>query len=214
MLPPIARGGAEMHLVDQRILGGVILTLLALLVIVKRLATGNIIRDVPNRGFGLWLVQVFNLFFLLVVNPIAGILLVAGRLERVDVTRVPLAFPAAIVLEGAGVMLYLLGYFVMAWALLTLGRHYQVGGSVPRPGDRLVAEGPYGVVRHPMSSAALGISLGLALLTQSLAFLTVAIIYLILIVPLMPFEEDGLRQAYRDQYVSYSRRVRRLVPFV
>jgi len=33
-------------------------------------------------------------------------------------------------------------------------------------------------------------------------------------VPLMPFEEDGLRRAYGNQYVGYSRRVRRLVPFV
>jgi protein-S-isoprenylcysteine O-methyltransferase Ste14 len=203
-----------MHLVDQRILGVVILTLLALLVIVKRLATGNIIRDVPQQGFGLWLVHVFNLFFLLVVNPVAGILLVAGRLERVDNTRLHLELPVAIVLEAAGLVLYLLGYFVMAWALLTLGRHYQVGGSVPRPGDRLVAEGPYGVVRHPMYAAALCISLGLALLTLSPAFLTVAVVYLMLIVPLMPFEENGLRQAYGDEYVSYSRRVRRLVPFV
>ena len=203
-----------MHLLDQRILGSVILALLALLVVVKRLTTGNIIRDVPDRGVLLWLVHVFNLFFLLVVNPVAGILLAAGRLEQVDVTRLPLALPAAIVLEGAGVILSLLGYFVMAWALLTLGRNYQVGGSVPRPADRMVPQGPYGVVRHPMYAAALSISLGLALLTQSLAFLAVTAIYLVLIVPLMPFEEDGLRRAYGDQYVSYSRRVRRLVPFV
>jgi len=59
-----------MHLLDQRILGGVILALLALLVAVKRLTTGNIIRDVPDGGVLLWLVHVFNLFFLLVVIPI------------------------------------------------------------------------------------------------------------------------------------------------
>jgi protein-S-isoprenylcysteine O-methyltransferase Ste14 len=203
-----------MHLLDQRVLGGVILVLLALLVVVKRLSTGNIIRDVPSRGFLLWVVHVFNLFFLLVVNPVVGILLVAGRLEQVDVTRLPLASPAAAVLEGAGAILSLLGYFLMGWALLTLGRNYQVGGSVPRPADRFVAQGPYGVVRHPMYAAALCISLGLALVTQSLALLAVTVVYLVLIVPLMPFEEDGLRRAYGDQYVSYSRRVPRLVPFV
>jgi protein-S-isoprenylcysteine O-methyltransferase Ste14 len=65
-----------------------------------------------------------------------------------------------------------------------------------------------------MYAAALCISLGLALLTQSLAFLAVTVIYVALIVPLMPFEEEGLRRAYGDQYVEYSRRVRRLVPFV
>jgi len=203
-----------MHLLGERVLGGSILVLLALLVVVKRLATGNIIRDAPNRGVLLWAVHVFNLFFLLVANPLAGILLVAGRLEEVDVTRLSVPSPVVIALEWVGISLSVLGYFLMAWALVTLGRNYQVGGSVPRPADRLVAQGPYGIVRHPMYAAALCISLGLALVTQSLALLAVNVIYLVLIVPLMPFEEDALRRAYGDQYVSYSRQVWRLVPFV
>jgi protein-S-isoprenylcysteine O-methyltransferase Ste14 len=203
-----------MHLLGQRLLGGIILLLLALLVVVKRLATGNVIRDTPNRGFLLWVVHVFNLFFLLVVNPVAGMLLVVGRLERVDVTRLSMPSPVVIALEAVGVLLSLLGYSLMAWALATLRRNYQVGGSVPRSADHLVANGPYRIVRHPMYAAALCISLGLALVTQSLAVLAVTVVYVVLIVPLMPFEEDSLQRTYGDQYASYSRRVRRLVPFV
>jgi protein-S-isoprenylcysteine O-methyltransferase Ste14 len=214
MLLPTGRGKLEMHLLGQRLLGTIILVLLGLLVIQKRAATGNIIRDTPSGGVLLWVVHLFNLFFLLVVNPVAGILLVAGRLEQVDVTRLSLPSPVAIAFEGAGISLSLLGYFLMAWALATLRGNYQVGGSVPRPADRLVAQGPYEIVRHPMYTAALCISLGLALLTQSLALLAVTVIYLVLIVPLMPFEEDGLRRAYGDAYERYARGRRRLVPFV
>ena len=47
-----------------------------------------------------------------------------------------------------------------------------------------------------------------------LGTLAVTVIYLVLIVPLMPFEEDGLRRAYGGEYEKYARGRRRLVPFV
>jgi len=79
----------------------------------------------------------------------------------------------------------------MAWALIDLGRGYQVGGSAPRPDDRLVTAGPYRFVRHPMYAAALAISLGLSLLLQSAVFAAVFGIYLALILALIPAEEAG-----------------------
>ena len=63
-----------------------------------------------------------------------------------------------------------------------------------------------------MYTGVLSISLGLALLVQSLAFLSVSCIYLVLIVRLIPIEEKGLHQAYRDRYVAYQQKVRRLIP--
>ena len=67
-----------MHLLDQRILGIAILCLLGMLVIVKRVATGSIL-DKPKGNLLVQLVNIFNLFFLLVVNPLAAILLITGR---------------------------------------------------------------------------------------------------------------------------------------
>jgi protein-S-isoprenylcysteine O-methyltransferase len=102
----------------------------------------------------------------------------------------------------------------MAGALLTLGRNYQLGGSAPRSEDKIVVDGPYRLVRHPMYTAALGISFGLACLTQSLALVCVFCVYLVLIFLLIPLEEDELRKAYGEQYVSYQRKTRRLIPLV
>jgi hypothetical protein len=51
-----------MHLLDQKILGIAILLLLAMLVIVKRAATGSIL-DKPKGNLLVQLVNVFNLFF-------------------------------------------------------------------------------------------------------------------------------------------------------
>ena len=103
---------------------------------------------------------------------------------------------------------------VMAWALITLGRNYQLGGSAPRPENKMVMSGPYRLVRHPMYTAALTISFGLTCLIQSWAFLCVFCVYLVLILLLIPMEEDGLRKSYGEQYCTYWQKTRKLIPFV
>lgn len=102
----------------------------------------------------------------------------------------------------------------MAWALIRLGRNYQLGGSTPRSEDEMVRDGPYRLVRHPMYTAALSISLGLACLIQSWAFFGVFCIYLALILPLIAMEEDGLQKAYGERYDAYRRKTKRIIPFV
>ncbi len=203
-----------MHLLDQRMLGTAILILLVILVGVKRAATGSIF-DKPTGNLLVQLVNIFNLFFLLVVNPLAAILLITRQLPDLDPTHVSIAdSPTLIGFELTGLAILAFGYFLMAWALLTLGRNYQLGGSAPRSDDRLVSSGPYRLVRHPMYGAALGISLGLACLFLSWAFFAVFCIYLVLASLLIPYEEIRLRTAYGDQYAAYQRRTKRLIPFV
>lgn len=182
-----------MHLLDQRTLGVSILLLLGLLVLIKRVATGSILEK-PQGNFRAWLVNTFNLFFLLIANPVAAILLITRRLEAVDLTHVTIDVPWLwLGLEIGGLGLYILGYLLMAWALVRLGGNYQLGGSPPRGADEMVMAGPYGLVRHPMYTAVLCISLGLACLLQSLAYFAVFCIYLGLILLLLPVEEEGLQ---------------------
>ncbi|OGW41138.1 MAG: hypothetical protein A2Y97_09620 [Nitrospirae bacterium RBG_13_39_12] len=202
-----------MHLLDQRILGIAILFLLGMLVLVKQVATGSIL-DEPKGNLMMQLVNVFNLFFLLVVNPLAAILLILRRLATIDPTHLTINEPWILMfLEIAGLMLYVTGYLLMAWALITLRHNYQLGGSTPRSADKMIISGSYKMVRHPMYTAALSISLGLACLIQSWAFLGVFAIYLVLILLLIPMEEDGLRKAYGEQYVVYQQKARKLIPF-
>ncbi len=203
-----------MHLLDQRMLGAAILILLGILVGVKRAATGSIF-DRPAGNFLVQLVNIFNLFFLLVVNPLAAILLIARRLPDLDPSRVTIHDSSILIgFELAGLAIFAFGYILMAWALITLGRNYQPGGSAPRSDDNLVSRGPYRLARHPMYGAALGISLGLACMVLSWAFFVVFCIYLVLVSLLIPYEEIRLRTAYGDQYVAYQQRTKRLIPFV
>jgi protein-S-isoprenylcysteine O-methyltransferase Ste14 len=177
-----------MVLFDQRILGIAILVLLGMLVTVKRVATGSIL-DKPKGNLLVQLVNIFNLFFLLVVNPLAAILLITHRLAMIAPIHLITDEPwILMVLEIVGLGMYVIGYLLMAWALITLGHNYQLGGSAPRTEDKMVMEGPYRLIRHPMYTAALSISLGLACLIQSWAFLCVFFIYIVLIFLLIPVE--------------------------
>jgi protein-S-isoprenylcysteine O-methyltransferase Ste14 len=197
---------------DQRTIGIVILSLLGLLVVIKRAATGSVLKDRPQGGLRLWLTHVFNLSFLLVVNPLAGVLLVARKVVLDPTHMVIESSWAQGLSQVAGLILYLAGYLLMGWALLRLRGTYQAGGSTPRATDRMVVAGPYRFVRHPMYTAALCIALGLASLTQSLACFAVFVIYAVLIRLLIPVEEAALKRAYGERYLAYQRRVGSLRP--
>ena len=112
--------------------------------------------------------------------------------------------------------MHLLGEGVLGIAILliTLGRNYQLGGTAPRSEDKIILDGPYKHVRHPMYAAALSISLGLACLSQSWACFGVFYVYFVLVLLLIPVEEEGLQRAYGEPYAVYRRTVKRLVPLL
>ena len=119
-----------------------ILVLLGVLVAVKKVATGSIL-DKPHGNFLVQIVNIFNLFFLLVVNPLVALLLATRSLPAIDPTHITIVEPRSLmVFEAAGLGMYVSGFLLMAWALITLGRNYQLGGSAPRPEDKMIVDGP------------------------------------------------------------------------
>jgi protein-S-isoprenylcysteine O-methyltransferase Ste14 len=206
---------AAMHALDPQIPGLILLALTAVFVLVKRWTTGSFIKGRPEGSRLLWFTHVFNLFFLLVVNPSVSILLVARRFEALDPTVVHLgSLPLHLGVETGGLVLCLTGYSLMCWALVTMRGQFQVLGKIPRSSDRLFLSGPYKLIRHPMYSSVLCLSSGLALLTQSLALVAIFGVYVALILRLVPVEEEGLRRAYGEQFVAYQKWVKKLIPLV
>lgn len=185
-----------------------------MLVTVKRVATGSIL-DRPKGTFLVQLVNIFNLFFLLVVNPLAAISLITRPMAIIAPTHmIPDEAWILNILEIVGLVMVVIGYLLMGRALIALGRNYQLGGSTPRSEDKIVMDGAYRLVRHPMYAAALSISLALACLIQLWALLCVFCIYLVLTYLLIPMEEKELRKAYSEPYASYQQKTRKLIPIV
>jgi protein-S-isoprenylcysteine O-methyltransferase Ste14 len=202
-----------MFLMRENVIGLLILVLLGALVVVKAKATGSILEK-PEGGLILKVVNSYNLFSLLIVNPAAAILLIAGVFE-INPGRSSIEMPALLLIwKTIGVVIYVTGHFIMAWALIRLGYNYQLGGSTPRLADKMVINGPYRFIRHPMYTAALAISLGLACLTQSWIFFAAFGIYLGLILSLIALEEKELQRAYEKQYLSYQQRSKKLIPLL
>jgi hypothetical protein len=99
-----------MHLLDQRILGIAIIFLLGMLITVKRVATGSIF-DKPKGTLLVQIVNIFNLFFLLVVNPLAAIMLITRRLAMIDPTLIAVNQPLILIsFEVAGLVMYVTGF--------------------------------------------------------------------------------------------------------
>lgn len=204
-----------MNILGQRTLGIVILALMGSLVLVKLISTGSLVEFNRKDKPLLLAVNLFNLFFLLVVNPLCAVLLVLERFELLDPTHLVISRePLRTIIELSGLTLYISGILLMVWALVTLGRNYQLGGSSPRSQDEMITSGPYALMRHPMYTAALSIALGLALAVQSIAFLVVFLVYLFLVLKLIPYEEAILQNAYHDQYVKYQLTVHKIIPLL
>lgn len=202
-----------MYALDPRLAGTMILASSVIFLVIKRLTTGSFLKGRPERGSFLWFTHVYNLFFLLAVSPAVMILLIARRWETLDPTIVdPGQGPWHLGFEIGGLLLCLAGNFLMCWALVTMRGHFQVLGRNPRPADLLLVSGPYGLVRHPMYTSVLFLSLGLAFVTQSLAIFAFFCVYAGIIPSLVAFEEKGLSRAYGEQFAAYQSRVKKLVP--
>jgi protein-S-isoprenylcysteine O-methyltransferase Ste14 len=100
----------------------------------------------------------------------------------------------------------------MLWARITFGRRSFHAAADPTQGE-LVTRGPYAIVRNPIYAAAIAFTwTGVAVhfgLESALLGAVVAAAMLVRI-----FAEERLLRANYPEYADYSRRVKRLVPFV
>ena len=118
-------------------------------------------------------------------------------------------FPPMVVIAGAVFMIVGLG--VLLAGALALGRNLT---PFPRPAERaqLVRHGIYAVIRHPLYTGVIAVSIGWALVWQSWQALLVA-------AALIPFfhakarhEEQWLRKKF-TAYAAYEKRVHRFIPW-
>ena len=129
---------------------------------------------------------------------------VAGRGARFELRGVAVA---GWLLVAAGVALYLTCAF---WGFALRGK----GTPAPiDPPKKLVAEGPYAIVRNPMYWSVLGVMLGEAMAFRSVALAEIGCVFfafaaLFVIV----YEEPVLRHKFGAEYEAYCRRVPRWNP--
>lgn len=152
-------------------------------------------------------------------SSIAGIVLqalafaLAWGVQRPILTPFTPAHPApGLALAGAAVLLSVASTWLTISAVRVLGRQWSFQARLVE-GHRLVTEGPYGFVRHPIYTGMLGM----------LAATCLAVGHWIALAPALIFygagtvirvrsEERLLRQAFGREFEEYARRVPAVVP--
>lgn len=102
-----------------------------------------------------------------------------------------------------GSPLVMAGIVVAVWATRAAGRT-----DLARP-DRVVADGPYAMSRHPMYVAWTAIYLGVALVARAGWLLLLTPLLVVLIRREIEQEEERLTEAFGTAYVAYQAQVRR-----
>ena len=101
-----------------------------------------------------------------------------------------------------------------AWAMWSLGKSYGIRMDIFE-GHRLVTDGPYGLVRHPMYLGIVLYHAGATLVLQSplLLALTALVVVPFTAVRIV-YEERPLSEFFGERYTAYQRDVPPLLPFV
>ncbi len=121
--------------------------------------------------------------------------------------------PAASPLRALGVAVCAIGFAFCFWARRTLGANWS-GVVTLKEGHELVRRGPYALARHPMYTGMLTGLLGAAItMGQAGNFLGVALLSFAMLRK-MGLEETYMRSHFGADYDGYSRKVKRLIPFI
>lgn len=170
-------------------------------------APGSIRLQRPECGWVGWTFNIMNLLFFLLIIPISGVLKILDLELPLFAHVIPTTTLLHFILELAGIIIFLLGSFVLLWSRLSLRRSFRLAGVKPSSNDYLTLHGPYKLIRHPMYLSALLVLFGLTLILSSVAIGISFILMLLLIIKLIPKEEEQLDQAYPMAYAEYCRRV-------
>ncbi len=102
--------------------------------------------------------------------------------------------------------------WLITMAVRTLGKEWSITARLVE-GHKLATTGPYALVRHPIYSGMLGMLLATGLaISHWAALLAALLIFFIGTTIRVRSEEKLLREAFGEQFETYARRVRAIVP--
>ncbi len=113
-----------------------------------------------------------------------------------------------------GLVMMVSGLGFRLWAVATLRKFFTYTVQV-KTEHRVIQSGPYRLVRHPAYAGTLLTLVGVGFALQSWgAVLLIACVFTVAFGYRIRVEERALVDSLGEEYLSYSRKVKRLVPFV
>lgn len=165
--------------------------------IIPRFRTPRSTRTVRDRGSGA-----------LIILTIFISITVAFSFSNAGIT----SLPDWIFYVGIGTMF--VGIAVRQWAIAVLGRFFSLSVQI-QTDHRVIDKGPYRLVRHPSYTGVLLSLLGLTLALKTWgATLLLGMVFSITFGYRMRVEEKTLSTELGNEYVSYMKRTKRLIPYL
>ena len=121
--------------------------------------------------------------------------------------------PGGAYLRWAGMAIYAVGFWLMVWAPVYLGKQFSVHVTIQEDHE-LITSGPFAFMRHPRYAGCVYWAIGMALVFASTPGLLVAIVYTGLFIWRINDEERLLAAHFQQQWNAYALRTKRLLPFV
>ncbi len=146
-----------------------------------------------------------------------GLVLAAALIYFLWIPIVRLPAAPRLILDIAGLVIYLGGCAFMLWARGTLGRNWGISTSrnVKLLDDhQLVQDGPYAFVRNPMYSGWWAAMLGLLLLYPTWVVLAFLAFSVFAFIGRARREETVLAERFGQAYAEYKKRTKFLIPFI
>jgi protein-S-isoprenylcysteine O-methyltransferase Ste14 len=110
-----------------------------------------------------------------------------------------------------GAILIVFGVFLNLWTDSLFKKRETTVKPYEMP-SHLEVSGPFRITRHPMYLGMVSILLGIAVALGSLVPMIVPVLFVIVAeVMFIPFEEENLKQTFKEEYLDYKRKVRRWI---
>jgi protein-S-isoprenylcysteine O-methyltransferase Ste14 len=164
-------------------------------------------KDATRQGS--WLASL-AIRFVIVVAVIVLIRVPGGR-QLVQRSRGFFSYSIA-TFGIVGAALCVVGVTIAVWARACLGANWSARPSL-KTDHELITSGPYHLIRHPIYTGMLLAALGTGIDAGILGLLIFVVVAVVLI-RRIPVEEKLMIELFQEQYLSYKRRTKALIPFV
>jgi protein-S-isoprenylcysteine O-methyltransferase Ste14 len=113
-----------------------------------------------------------------------------------------------------GLIVFLIGYLLMVWAPLHLGKQFSAYITIQK-GHELITNGPFRYMRHPRYSGLVWWVFGVALVFVSIPALVLAAMMSVLMLIRIPKEERMLHEEFGVEWDNFcDMTTKKLIPFV
>jgi protein-S-isoprenylcysteine O-methyltransferase Ste14 len=162
-----------------------------------------------GQGAGTQIVRRQRIALLLLQLLTLAIVVAAPFSDRREI----LVFSGVDALRYLGLVFVPMGFLLMHWAVVVLGKQFSVQVTIQKH-HQLVVDGPYRHLRHPRYLGLVMFFTGISLVFRSeIALALVALLTLVLLWRIHD-EEEMMQKEFGPAWMAYTRRSWRLIPFV